>query len=110
MKKILLMLLLCIAIAGCSQTRTNINLGQDDAATIDNKTEAAQPTTKKPTKEYATQYPTINPSLVYWVPNGEVYHSTDKCSYISGKNYIQKGTVKEAEAAGKNRPCSRCGK
>lgn len=54
-------------------------------------------------------YPPIDPSCVYWVPGGDVYHSTDKCTYISGKVGIQHGSIEEAETKGKTRPCSRCG-
>ena len=54
-------------------------------------------------------YPPIDPQCVYWVPGGDVFHSTDKCTHISGKAGIMHGTIDEAIANGKTRPCSRCG-
>lgn len=42
---------------------------------------------------------------VYWTPNGEVWHSTPNCSYLSRSKTIYSGTVAQS---GKSRGCSRC--
>ncbi|MGN0169134.1 MAG: DNA/RNA non-specific endonuclease [Lachnospiraceae bacterium] len=42
---------------------------------------------------------------VYWVPNGEVYHTNRNCSYLSRSKTVLSGTIAES---GKPRKCSRC--
>ncbi len=44
-------------------------------------------------------------ATVYWVPNGEVYHSTPDCSTLKRSKNIYSGTVSES---GKSRPCKVC--
>ncbi len=46
--------------------------------------------------------------IVYWVPRGEVYHSTSNCPSLSKSTTILSGTIDEAKASGKYRPCERC--
>lgn len=46
---------------------------------------------------------------VYWVKNGEVWHTTRTCSTLSRSKTILSGTVEEAMLAGKDRVCKRCG-
>ena len=46
---------------------------------------------------------------VYWVKNGEVWHTKSTCSSLSRSKNILSGTVEEAMLAGKNRVCKRCG-
>ena len=68
------------------------------------------PTKRGNAQRYTSgSYPPINPECVYWVPKGNVYHSTYKCTHISKSSEIQHGTIEEAEAQGKTQPCSRCG-
>ena len=43
--------------------------------------------------------------IVYWTPNGEVYHSTSSCSTLSRSKTIYHGTIEES---GKSRPCKVC--
>lgn len=43
--------------------------------------------------------------IVYWVPNGEVYHSTSNCRTLSRSRTIYKGTKSECP---KSRPCKVC--
>ena len=45
---------------------------------------------------------------VYWVPKGEVWHSTKNCPTLHDSDVIYSGTVAEAKAAGKNRHCKKC--
>ena len=52
---------------------------------------------------------TSSSTIVYWVPGGKVYHSTDKCYHIAGKSNIHSGTIEEAKAANKSRMCADCG-
>ena len=46
---------------------------------------------------------------VYWVKNGEVWHTKSTCSSLSRSKDIRSGTVEEAMLAGKDRVCKRCG-
>lgn len=47
-------------------------------------------------------------SVVYWTPNGEVYHSTRDCPSLRRSKTVLSGTLSEASAAGKDRPCKNC--
>lgn len=42
---------------------------------------------------------------VYWVDNGEVYHTSKNCSSLSNSRNIHEGTIAQS---GKSRKCSRC--
>lgn len=53
------------------------------------------------TDEYSDLYSTI----VYWVPNGEVYHSTSNCPSLGRSKTIYSGTIEES---GKGRRCKNC--
>lgn len=46
-----------------------------------------------------------NSSTVYWVPNGEVYHSTDQCTSLKRSKDIRHGSISKS---GKSRPCKLC--
>ncbi len=46
---------------------------------------------------------------VYWVKNGEVWHTKSACSSLSRSKNILSGTVEDAMLAGKTRVCKRCG-
>ena len=46
----------------------------------------------------------------FWLVNGSVYHILQDCTYIVGKENVQSGTLEAAQAAGKTRVCSVCGK
>ena len=43
--------------------------------------------------------------MVYWVPSGKVYHSTNSCTALSRSKNICSGTIAES---GKSRHCQRC--
>lgn len=42
---------------------------------------------------------------VYWVPNGQVYHSTPDCPSLGRSSTIYSGTIAQS---GKSRPCKNC--
>lgn len=46
-----------------------------------------------------------NERTVYWVPSGEVYHTSRNCSSLSRSKTILSGTISES---GKPRKCKRC--
>ena len=46
--------------------------------------------------------------IVYWTEGGEVWHESASCGHLSQKNPAKTGTVEEAMAAKKERPCSYC--
>ena len=48
--------------------------------------------------------------VVYWSEGGTVYHITDQCSTLRRSKMILHGTVEEALAAKKERPCKTCTK
>ena len=43
--------------------------------------------------------------IVYWVPNGEVWHSTPNCRSLARSSGIQSGTIAQS---GKSRGCKNC--
>lgn len=43
--------------------------------------------------------------IVYWTPNGEVYHSTPDCPSLGRSKTIYSGSIAES---GKSRPCKNC--
>ena len=50
----------------------------------------------------------LNKNCVYWTPNGKSYHSTKDCVALLNSTQIISGTLKQAIAAGKTDPCSKC--
>ena len=46
--------------------------------------------------------------LFYWTENGEVWHKSKDCRYLSNSKEINCGTYSDAINAGKVRPCSAC--
>ena len=48
-------------------------------------------------------------NTVYWVKNGEVWHTKSTCGSLSRSKSILSGSVEEAMLAGKDRVCKRCG-
>ncbi len=50
-----------------------------------------------------------NKTVVYYTEGGETYHFDENCSYLKNSELVNEGMVDDALAAGKNRPCSRCG-
>ena len=46
-----------------------------------------------------------NAAIVYWTPNGEVYHYSENCRTLSRSKTIYSGTIEES---GKARPCKVC--
>ena len=46
--------------------------------------------------------------VVYWTESGSVYHATDQCSSLKHSEKILHGSVEEALAAKKERPCKTC--
>lgn len=49
-------------------------------------------------------------STVYWTEGGSVWHVSKECSSLKNSKNIISGSVEEAQNAGKERVCSRCGK
>ncbi len=50
----------------------------------------------------------LDTNCVYWTPKGKSYHSTKDCVALLKSAQIISGTLKEAIAAGKTDPCSKC--
>lgn len=78
---------------------------------IDSVTEETKVETKveevAPVKEEAitNSNSVSNERTVYWVPNGEVYHTSRNCSSLSRSKTILSGTISES---GKPRKCKKC--
>lgn len=47
--------------------------------------------------------------IVYWTPNGSVWHIKENCSSLSKSTDIRSGSTDDAIAAGMERVCKRCG-
>jgi len=52
---------------------------------------------------------TVSEGEVYWVPSGKVWHIRINCSSLSRSTTILNGSVADAQAAGKERVCKKCG-
>lgn len=52
---------------------------------------------------------TVPEGEVYWVPSGKVWHIRRDCSSLSRSTTILNGSVADAQAAGKERVCKKCG-
>lgn len=50
-----------------------------------------------------------NTQTVYWVENGEVWHTKSSCPSLSRSKKIISGSLSDAKSAGKERVCKRCG-
>lgn len=50
-----------------------------------------------------------NKTIVYYTVSGETYHFDRNCTYLRNSKQLNEGSVDDALAAGKARPCSRCG-
>ena len=88
-------------------TKTEILPTEEPSPTPAPTATPASTATPKPTvKPTATPKPVS--STVYWVSGGEVYHSTKNCPSLSRSHNIQSGTISQAKANGKTRPCKNC--
>ncbi|MEE0970282.1 MAG: hypothetical protein U0M06_13005 [Clostridia bacterium] len=58
--------------------------------------------------EETTEY--CEPDVVWWTKGGSVWHANRECSSISDSNEVFSGSIKDAEAAEKERGCKRCAK
>ncbi len=47
---------------------------------------------------------------VYWTESGSVWHKSAECGYLRKSKGTLSGAVSEAIDAGKEKPCSSCGK
>jgi hypothetical protein len=47
----------------------------------------------------------VNDPIVYWLPNGSVYHTDRNCSYIKDKSNVISGPLSQCPISKK---CSRC--
>ena len=56
-------------------------------------------------KEAAMQEVT---GTVYWTTFGKVYHTSETCSHINGKDNVDSGDVKTAIESGRTRMCKTC--
>ncbi len=48
------------------------------------------------------------PGMVYWLKNGEVYHTDRGCRHLDRKTDVLMGTPEEAVAAGRIKACAVC--
>lgn len=48
------------------------------------------------------------PDVCYYTSKGNVWHYARSCSYLKSAEDLQRGSLEEAEAVGKTRPCTRC--
>ncbi len=48
-------------------------------------------------------------ATVYWTDSGAVWHTKSGCSSLSKSKAVHEGTIEEAQEAGKERLCKRCG-
>lgn len=75
-------------------TRNNLVSDNSESNNISTKRASSPNSTSKKTED----------AIVYWVPNGEVYHSTSNCSTLSRSSVINNGTNPPSD----RRPCKVC--
>ena len=108
MKRMLVLLIALLVLAGCSVSKpSQASIREQNIAIAE-----------KAAEEYANgadyweavkpNYQPLDESCVYWVPKGKSYHSTQDCVALLRSKTILHGTLKEAFAAGKDDPCSKC--
>lgn len=93
--------------------QTEIDTGDTATTAPSMQTEVPHSESKTETtaiSEHTDIAPIIQPSVVYWVRGGSVYHLKSDCSSLSRSSEILSGTIEDAIADGKERVCSRCGK
>lgn len=59
--------------------------------------------------EAEAQTDTKSDVIAYWAQSGKAYHLDSKCTALQKSKTVYCGTIKEARAAGKTAPCSKCG-
>jgi hypothetical protein len=59
-------------------------------------------------KVTSTGNSSITGTIVYWVPDGSVYHTQKNCQYIRNRKDVESGPIAEAKAEGKTRECKVC--
>jgi len=77
-------------------------------ATATEPSEDTQPTTAVSEMTESTVSVDGTPDVVYWTESGSVYHVTAQCSSLRHSAQILHGSVEEAMAAKKERPCKSC--
>lgn len=80
---------------------------------LDEATATAPPEDTQPTTTVSGMTESIvsvddTPDVVYWTESGSVYHVTDRCSSLRHSAQILHGSMEEAMAAKKERPCKSC--
>lgn len=65
----------------------------------------AQAAAQAQAQQQQTQAQQQTGEIVYWVPNGQVYHSTQDCPSLGRSSTIYSGTIAQS---GKSRPCKNC--
>jgi len=81
------------------------NQGAEPEASPMPQSSASQPQISPPQEPQTTDQSTLIGRTVYWVPNGEVYHSTSGCRSLARSTDIRSGTI---EQSGKSRGCRIC--
>jgi beta-lactamase superfamily II metal-dependent hydrolase len=88
-------------------TSGNPAKGGTSLAPLPSSPSATNPSSATPLAADQTETQTDDTTqTVYWTPNGEVYHTTDKCSSFSRSKTILSGTIQDS---GKPRVCKICG-
>ena len=62
------------------------------------------------TEKYTASTDESGEALVFWTDSGKVWHISPECSSLRKSTNIKSGNISDAEAAGKERVCSVCGK
>lgn len=65
----------------------------------------AQAAAQAQAQQQQTQAQQQTGEIVYWVPNGQVYHSTQDCPSLGRSSTIYSGTIAQS---GKSRACKNC--
>ena len=87
-----------------SSTKDSVAIGATDSKA---ETPSEQKSTEGKDEPIENTPSTDGETVLYWVENGEVWHTSKDCRYLKNKEIIS-GSQDDAVADGKKRICSAC--
>jgi len=116
MKRIIVFLLVCTMLAGCSPSPTKSSYSPtaptksvlERNREIQSEAEDAYRNGEDYWSSVKPNYQPVDKNCVYWVKDGYAYHSARDCVALLRSKEILHGTLQEAFRTGHDHPCSKC--
>ncbi|MCQ2427125.1 MAG: hypothetical protein MJ137_01815 [Clostridia bacterium] len=108
----LLCIIICLASAalqGCGERFGHDDFYAGETVTPEQLESIAGMIRDEQTEKYPALTGDEGEQLFCWTPGGSVYHRSRACFSLNSSGEVINGTLDEALAAGKTRPCSVCG-